>query len=791
MEPKPTYEELLARIRHLEQAADDRQKAADNLKRIRERYSRLSRNLQMVIYVAFPDKLMDRFYASDQIEALTGYPAKAFRKKAGLFSEIIHPEDRKMVALAIQKAIRDEALIDIEYRIFTRDEKTKWIRDKACIIKGRGRPDQIEGMMEDITHSCRSEKELETASKRWQATFNAMSEPLAILDAEYRILQCNKALVRLANTQERNIVGRHCWEIIFGSACAIRDCPCKKAKSSRRRETTIITIKDNRFEIAVDPQIDHHGEVVGYVYILSDFTQREKAAKALRESHQTFLTVLDSIDATIYVADMQTYEILFMNRQMKETFNGDFTGQKCWRAFKNKKGPCRNCSNPKLLDSQGNPTGACVYEGRNKISGRWHINYDRAIHWIDGRLVRLQVATDISELKTMEKLRRHAERQLRQAQKMEAIGTLAGGIAHDFNNILSAILGYSELALDDALHDRTSANYIREIVKAGERARDLVQQILTFSRQTETEAKPIQVKPIVQEALKLLRASLPSTIEIRPKIETEAIVKADPIQIHQVIMNLCTNAGHAMRDQGGVLTVELADETLTEEFTNHHADMAPGEYLKIGIMDTGPGISHNIMDKIFDPYFTTKQKGEGTGMGLAVVQGIVQYCGGAITVGTPEKVGTRFNVYLPIIHTDQPASAPPKTIVPGGSEHILFIDDELPLADLGKKILERSGYRVTTRTSSIEALELFKRQPDTYQLVITDMTMPNVTGDILAQRLMEIRADIPIVICTGYSEKITPQLLDRLKIKALVLKPIIRNELLLTVRQVLNDAGKR
>ena len=634
----------------------------------------------------------------------------------------------------------------------------------------------------------RAEKELKAASKRWQDTFNAMSEPLALLDSQYIILQCNSALLRLVDIPEQGVIGRHCWEVIHGSTCAIPDCPSKRAHASRNRETTVIDLRNRRYEIAVDPQLGDHGELIGFVHIMSDITPRERAAQALKSSHQTFLTVLDSIDATIYVADMVTHEILFMNRHMKETFNGDFTGQTCWRAFKGNSGPCSQCSNSRLIDENGNPTGVVMYENFNELAGRWYLNYDRAIKWIDDRMVRLQVATDITQLKNMEQQRRHTEQQLRQAQKMEAIGTLAGGIAHDFNNILSAILGYSELALDDALHNRTSAKYIREVVKAGGRARDLVHQILTFSRQTEAESKPIQVKPIVKEALKLLRASLPSTIEIRLSLDSDAIVQADPIQIHQVIMNLCTNAGHAMRDQGGILTVSLTEETLPSEFTDRYNEMTPGEYLKMVIADNGPGIPPSIMEKIFDPYFTTKQKEEGTGMGLAVVQGIVQNCRGAITVCNSEEKGAKFSVYLPIIHTTQRASVQLEAVVPGGNERVLVVDDEPPLADLSKKIMERYGYRVSTRTSSIEALELFKSQPGDYDLVVTDMTMPNMTGDVLARKLMAIRPDIPVVICTGYSEKITQELLEHLNIKALVLKPIIRNELMLTIRQVLDDA---
>jgi PAS domain S-box-containing protein len=787
----PAYEALKHRYRTHGNRATADEEFEIALQECENRYGRLSKNLQVVLYAAFPDKLTSKFFVSKQMEQLTGYPAFQFQKEAGLFSRLIHPQDHERVAEETLAAIQNHARLDLEYRILTRAEQIRWIRDKASPVATGDGIGRFEGFMEDITDSKRSASAVKAASKMWQDTFNAMSEALAILDKKCRIVQCNRALRTLVGKTEEEIVGRHCWEVIHKASGRIDDCPCTQVKASRQRETALIDYGNRRFEVAIDPQFDESGEITGYIHIMSDITEREKTDRAVREARQTFITILDSIDATIYVSDMDTHEILFMNRNMKDKYGDDLTGQICWRAFRDQEGPCSDCANNKLIDDQGRPTDACVWEGRNEMTRRWYLNYDRAIRWIDGRLVHLQVATDITQLKHLEQQRQRAKAQLRQAQKMEAIGTLAGGIAHDFNNILSAILGYSELALDDALNERASAPYIRQILKAGGRARDLVQQILTFSRQTETEAKPIQVKPIVKEALKLLRASLPSTIEIRPVIQSNAIVEADPIQIHQVVMNLCTNAGHAMRETGGTLTVTLTDETLDGSFTEHFPEMAPGEHLKLEVRDTGPGIAPEHMNKLFDPYFTTKEKGEGTGMGLAVVQGIVQSCDGSVTVETPDDGGVSFKIHLPIIHTDEPAQTKLDVVVNGGSERILFIDDEPPLAELTKQLLERFGYQVTIRTSSIEALELFRSQPDDFDLVITDMTMPHMTGDRLALELMSVRPELPVVICTGYSEKITQELLDRWNIKALILKPIIRNELLISIRGILDEAKKK
>ena len=789
MDPKPSREELLAQVKSLRAQVADAKRIEHALKESEARYRRLSENLPVAVYSALPDRTSSSFFISGRMEELTGYPAANFILDAEMFLRIIHPDDRQTVGRQIHEALKNKQTLNLRYRIITKDQQIKWIRDTATPIYANGELLRIEGFMEDITENHRAEQALEKASRQWQETFDAMSEALAILDKDCRILRCNRAMVALLQKPETKIMGEFCWKVIHDTDSPIPQCPSPKARLSGQRESTVVEVGERIFEVAVDPQFDSEGRLSSFIHIMSDITEQRRAENALRESHHTLLTVLDSIDATIYVADLNTFEILFMNRYMKETFNGDFTGMSCWKAFRNGSSPCKGCTNAQLIDDQGKPTGVCIYEGRNPITGRWYLNHDRAIKWVDGRYVRLQVATDISDIKAMEQERISTETQLRQAQKMEAIGTLAGGIAHDFNNILSAILGYSELALDDAVNGRASANYIRQILSAGQRARDLVQQILTFSRQTETEAKPIQVRPIVKEALKLLRASLPSSIEIQTQIESGAIVQADPIQIHQVIMNLCTNAGHAMRQEGGTLTVGLSEEYLDKDFTDHYPDMMPGDYLRLEVTDTGHGIEPAIIDKIYDPYFTTKEKGEGTGMGLAVVQGIIQTCGGAVAVASTPDVGTTFKVYLPIIHQENDMEALSDVVVPRGEERILFVDDEPPLAELGKMLLERLGYHVTIRTSSTEALALFQAQPFEFDLVITDMTMPHMTGEILAQKLLNIRPNIPIIICTGYSQKITQELIDRLGIQALVMKPLIRSELGLAVRQAL-DHGK-
>ncbi|MBU4427119.1 MAG: PAS domain S-box protein [Desulfobacterales bacterium] len=375
------------------------------------------------------------------------------------------------------------------------------------------------------------------------------------------------------------------------------------------------------------------------------------------------------------------------------------------------------------------------------------------------------------------------EIQLRQAQKMEAIGTLAGGIAHDFNNILSAIMGYTELSMLEIPDQSFIVDNLNEILKASHRAKDMVRQILAFSRQDKQERIPIQLIPIVKEALKMLRGSLPTTIEISQHIDNgKGIVEADVTQIHQVLMNLSTNAAHTMREKGGILDISLTDVDVTVGEAARHADLRQGPYVRLTVSDTGEGIAKEVMERIFEPYFTTKEKGVGTGMGLAVVHGIVKDHRGAITLESKPGKGSTFNVYIPRIEKGVTPEHEATEIFPTGRERILFVDDEQVLVEIGKQMLERLGYEVTTRTSSIEALELFRVKPYQFDLVITDMTMPNMTGDKLAKEIMGIRADIPIVLCTGYSERIGRESAEKMGIRGFVMKPLSMNGLANAIR---------
>ena len=401
------------------------------------------------------------------------------------------------------------------------------------------------------------------------------------------------------------------------------------------------------------------------------------------------------------------------------------------------------------------------------------------------------IIIDTSDKKESDAERERLELKLQQAQKMEAIGTLAGGIAHDFNNILGAILGYAQLTQMHTAEDPRVQGYVGNIFKASERAKGLVEQILTFTRQGKSQKVPCDIAIVLKEVVKLLRASIPSTIEIVQKIPSNlGPVMADQTQIHQVLMNLCTNAAHAMEARGGRLTVALESRTVDETALTAGDDLASGRYLQLSVRDTGAGMDKAMMDRIFDPYYTTKAVGEGTGMGLATVHGIVSDHGGRVFVQSVPGEGSVFSVFFPVL--DNPAEVADQKPVSyaKGTERILYVDDEDLLVEVGVEMLKDLGYDAVGTTRASEALEIFKARPDGFDLVISDMTMPGMTGDQLAAEILRYRPDIPVIICTGFSKRMSSELASTIGIRALLMKPVTVQELSRTIREVL-DAGSR
>ena len=512
-----------------------------------------------------------------------------------------------------------------------------------------------------------------------------------------------------------------------------------------------------------------------------EIDDRKRAEEALRESEEKYRGVVDNANDAVFI--VQDEVIKFPNRKTEELTgyaSEELAAISFLRLIHPKdrhmvlEGHRRNLKGEVVPNTYSsriiNKEGEMLWAQLNTVSITW-----------EGRPATLIFLRDITQQKQL-------EAQLRQAHKMEAIGTLAGGIAHDFNNILAAILGYAELTCSEIPERTRAMDNLHQVLKATCRARDLVKQILAFSRQAEQERKPIRLGPIVNESLKLLRASIPTTIDIRQSVSCQSdSVLADPTQINQVLINLCTNAAHAMEKKGGTLEVRLEAVVLHEDAVSQYQDLMPGNYVRLTVSDTGHGIEPKLMDRIFDPYFTTKGVGEGTGMGLAVVHGIVKDHGGTISADSKPGKGATFNVLLPSIESAVKPEPENSEAIPKGNERILFVDDEQSLANLGKQMLESLGYEVVAKTSSLEALEVFRAQPDRFDLVVTDMTMPSMTGEKLTREFMKIRPDIPVILCTGFSVRVTEQKAEAMGVAAILMKPILERDIAKTVRRVLNQ----
>jgi CheY-like chemotaxis protein len=400
-----------------------------------------------------------------------------------------------------------------------------------------------------------------------------------------------------------------------------------------------------------------------------------------------------------------------------------------------------------------------------------------------------QLEAELLERKRLEEEKVRLEKQILQSQKMEAVGTLAGGIAHDFNNILFSIMGYSEMVLDDLPEDSLTRSNVEEVLRATNRAKELIGQILTFSREGETKRESIRIQPILKETIKLLRSTLPTHILFQETIDMDCgPILADPAQIHQLVINLCTNAYHAMLEKGGTLGVALTEVEVGVEEYQRDRKHIPGKYLKLTVQDTGHGMEPSVMKRIFEPYFTTRKPGQGNGMGLAVSHGIMENYGGWITVFSEPGQGATFDLFFPMIDGQSDLADPLfNEPVPGGTEHILLVDDEETLLPMLEHILSRLGYRISAFNRSAEALSAFQNDPVKFDLVITDQAMPHMIGSELAKRILNIRPDMPIILFTGFSDLITEEKAKSLGIRAYVMKPIIKHDLAGTIRRILDE----
>ena len=534
---------------------------------------------------------------------------------------------------------------------------------------------------------------------------------------------------------------------------------------------------------------DQNGNVIEVLSVGTDITERKQAEEETKSAKLFIDRVVDMSPIIMWISD-QRGTVIRTNSTLRKIFN--LTDDRIVGKY--------NVLKDLNLKTQGvmpmvmsvfenqEPTHFCIpwkatKAGVANFESAREIYIDVSIFPIinaEGKLTNVVCqAVDITEHKQLED-------NLRQSQKMESVGTLAGGIAHEFNNILGGIIGYTEIAKEDASEDSSVRESLDEILKLSIRARDVVSQILSFSRKGAKVSESLQPSFGIKETLKILRSTIPTSIEFKHNIDEKAgTIMADSTQLHQVGMNLCINAAHAMEETGGVLEVGFSSVVLDAEDLKPYPDLKTGEYVKLTVSDTGAGIDPNNIDKIFDPFFTTKEVGKGTGMGLSIVHGIIKDHGGVINVSSKLGEGTTFTVFLPKTEVKINKTESDDAL-PTGTEDILVVDDEEHLVFLMKTILGRLGYKVTALTNSLEALNLFKKDPQRYDLIITDLTMPHLTGDKLASEVIAIRPDMPVIISTGYADAVDSEKVKQSGIKAFIPKPCQKQDLAKTIRLILD-----
>jgi len=696
------------------------------------------------------------------------------------------PEEFIKIIREVIKGAGEGNIITGEHPLYDEMEILKLYDDR--LIK------KLEKNMLDLERETVQRKETEKRLRLIASIVEQTDAGLAVTDIDGRLIYLNRAFAEMHGYKIEELEGKpvsilHTPEQISSlheANSQIRE------KGSFKGEFLRVRKDGSVFPALVNHSLykDEKGNPTGMIRTLKEITEIKEAEKELQESEQKFRNIFNSITDVFYRADIDgRIEIVSPSVQNVSGYMPEeVVGEKLEKFYIN---PDQREEFLMLLREKGEVNGFESTMRKKDGSVIWASTNAQYYRDSEGNIKGVQgISRDITETKNeVEKIKK-LESRLKQAQKMEAIGTLAGGIAHDFNNILSAIIGYTELALMKSTPETEIESDLEEVISSAARAKDLVKQILTFSHQTKEEQKPVQVGLIAKEVLKMLRASLPATIQIHDNIQSKSLILSDPTQFHQLFMNICANAAYAMREKGGNLEVTLTDVELDHDFVSTYPEIQPGTYQKLTISDTGHGMTPEVMSQIFDPFFTTKPKDEGTGLGLSVVHGIVKKSEGMLTVYSEPGQGTTFNIYFPIIKGRADERPEKYSIIPTGTEYILFVDDEKPITEIAERMLASLGYAVEVRTSSLEALELFKGMPDKFDLVITDMTMPNMTGEMLARDLMKIRPNIPIVLCTGFSEMITKEKAETMGIKAFLMKPLLRDEIARTIRKVLNTSVK-
>ena len=643
-------------------------------------------------------------------------------------------------------------------------------------------------VIQDVTPS----KRMEDAGKEQRGLLDGViasaEEGIAVLDRNLTFVRVNPTMEKWF-AHDRPLLKKTCFAVIHGSLDPCENCPALRTLISGEPAHEMVQKWGPReglpgqVELFSYPLKDPDtGETVGVIMRILDVTAKMQADDVLKENRNRLKQVVDHLPVVLGrlypdgTADFMENKIEELTGYSSKDFSH---GGKSWSEIVVEED--QEQVRKAFLHALGTDHRYVrQYRVKNK-EGRviWLQESGEITCDSQGRAQSTDVVLlNITERKQAEEMRPQFEAQLRQAQRMDAIVSLAGGIAHDFSNILGVMLGYTEMALLSLKEDDGLKRRLQQVLKAGKRGKELVAQILSFSRPNPQERRPVRMNAIVKEALNMLRATLPTTIELKMRLEDDQdTILGDPTQMHQVIINLCANAAHAMQDKGGVLDISVRPVTLDAKAAAQFHGLSPGPHIQVSVKDTGHGMDRDLMEKIFDPFFTTKKMAEGTGMGLAIVHGIIKAHAGAITVQSRAGKGSEFQIYLPRVEASELPGGTEAPAVENGQESLLFVDDEEWLVDMWKEILESLGYRMTVTTKPLEALKMFKERPHDFDLVITDQSMPQMTGLELAQELMELRPELPIILVTGFSQVVTPEKAKAAGVREYIMKPLSISEL--------------
>lgn len=745
------------------------------------RYRELAELLPEIVYEM--DASGRLTFVNKRAYEIFGYGPEDFERGVEAITLLV-PEDRDRATRSIGLLLGGEEVGPSEYTALRKDGTRFPVALRSAPILRDGRIEGLRGIVLDLT----AQKQ---ASEAYRSLVENSIQGLIIFQ-DNRAILANKAISTLTGYSREEILAAPPEKIFNVVHPEDRDLVLKRMESRLAGETPperysyrIVRKDGKECWVEINASMIECGNRPAVQVSYVDVTEAKRSGQELKESEERYRQLVENANEAIFV--VRDAMMKFHNRKTEEMIG--YSGEELHRI------PFIDLVHPDDRDM-------VVENHLKRLQGaEFHSTYSfRVVHkagqviwgqlnavlitW-EGEPAVLCFIRDINEQKRLEE-------QVRQKQRLESIGTLAGGIAHDFNNMLAAITGFTELALLESGQDLRRQGRLKEVLKAGKRARDLVNQILTFSRQSDGERKPIRLRNILEDCLTMIRASVPATIEIRREFETPSDrVLADSTQLHQVMINLFSNAAQAMRGQGGILAVSLTEENLDAVAAERHPDLKPGPYLNLTVKDTGHGMEKAVADRVFDPFFTTKGPGEGTGMGLAVVHGIVKKHQGAITVQSEPGTGTVFSVLLPQFEQVTGSDDESAPSIVSGDVRVLFVDDEPALARLCQEMLDRMGYRVVACTSALEALRAFRIDPERFDLVVTDLNMPNMTGLDLAKELLEIRQNTPVVLCTGFSETVDGERARRLGIRETLMKPILADDLAQAIGRVLGPSDRK